>query len=328
MDKYVIATDTFDQVNGVSTTYKNILKVSKRDIEIIHPSQFKYKSFKSYPEIQFCTEPIKVFKKIKAIKPTHLHIATEGPIGMAARIYCKFYKVPFTSAYHTKFPEYLNIYFRLPVKFGYFLMRLFHKKSNAVLVPTNSCINDLKKFGFKNLALWTRGVDKELIKKRINQKPNKKIKVLSVGRIGKEKNLDALCSLHQYFNITIVGDGPELENLKSKYSNINFVGYKFGKELAELYSKHDVFCFPSKTDTFGIVIIEALCNGLPVAAYNVTGPKDIVKNKITGFLGNDLKKNIIQCSDLNKTEIQQVSIQKWSWRECEKILFNNLLKIN
>jgi glycosyltransferase involved in cell wall biosynthesis len=328
MEKILIATDTFEQVNGVSTTYKNILKVSDYNIEIIHPALFNYTSFRSYPEIQFCTQPFKVYKKIKGIKPSHIHIATEGPIGLVARMYCKFHKISFTSAYHTKFPEYLNIYFKFPIKVGYLLMRLFHKKSNAVLVPTQSCINDLKKFGFKNLALWTRGVDKDLIKKRTNKKNNHKIKVLSVGRISKEKNVEVLCKLNDDFDITIVGDGPELKNLKTKYPNINFPGYKFGKELAELYSKNDVFCFTSKTDTFGIVIIEALCNGLPVAAYNVTGPKDLIKNRVNGFLGDNLKENIIKCNELHKVEIQTNSTKKWSWKNCENILIKHLLKTN
>ncbi|NQW35341.1 MAG: glycosyltransferase [Methylophilales bacterium] len=325
MNRIVIATDTFDQVNGVSTTYKNILKVTNHSITIIHPGQFKWKSFKVYPEIQVCIEPFKVYRSIIRFKPTHMHIATEGPVGLIARIYCKINKIPFSSSYHTKFPEYLQAYFRFPPQISYFFLRLFHKKSKAVLVPSKSCKKELEIKNFKNLVLWTRGVNKELIIKASPSRQAKKIKVLNVGRISIEKNIDALCILQDKFDITIVGQGPYLNKIKKKYKKIKFYGYKFGKDLAKIYSENDVFCFTSKTDTFGIVMIEALCNGLPVAAYNVTGPKDIIINKTTGFLGSNLEENIKNCINLNRQTIQNISVKKWTWESCEKILFNNLL---
>lgn len=325
MNSIIIATDTFEQINGVSTTYKNILNVTNKKVNLIHPGLFRWKSINAYPEIQICCEPIKAYKAIQKIKPTHIHIATEGPIGLVARIYCKLNKLPFTSAYHTKFPEYLNIYLKIPINFGYSLMKLFHKKSRAILVPSSSCLEDLQNKGFKNLVLWTRGVSSSLIKTVSKNTTQGKIKVLSVGRISKEKNLEALCELNKDFDITIIGDGPELKRLKKKYKSIKFPGYKFGTELANYYSQNDVFCFTSKTDTFGIVIIEALCNGLPVVGYNVTGPKDLIRCNIDGYLGDDLKENIYKSIKLSKKNIQEYSIKKWTWKKCEEILFKQLL---
>ena len=325
MNKILIATDTYEQVNGVSTTYKNIFKCSKKKIKIIHPALFKYKSFKAYPEIQFCFQFLKVYKAIKKYSPTHIHIATEGPIGLVARIYCKLNKLTFTSAYHTRFPEYLESYFGHFKNIAYMYLKLFHKKSKMIFVPSRSCMDDLKNLGFSKLHLWTRGVSEELIFNAPYSKKNgKKIKVLYVGRVSKEKNLLKLCELHQYFDITIVGDGPIKNELENNYKNIKFVGYKFGKELAKFYHSNDVFCFPSLTDTFGIVIIEALSNGLPVAAYNVTGPKDIVTPGVDGFLGSNLKENIELAFKLNRLKIKKESSKKWSWQQCHDILISGL----
>ena len=150
--------------------------------------------------------------------------------------------------------------------------------------------------------------------------------MLSVGRLSKEKNIEELCLLQDKFEITIVGDGPQYQFLKNKYKKISFLGYKFGKDLAKIYASHDVFCFTSETDTFGIVIIEALCNGLPVAAKNVTGPKDIIVHKQNGFLGSNLELSIIKCSNYDKTSIKKIARKNWSWRNAEKMLFNSLLK--
>lgn len=329
MIKILLATDSFNQVNGVSTTYKNILNVTKRSVKVIHPGMFKNKSFKLYPEVEICYQPLKVYLKIKKINPTHIHIATEGTIGLIARLYCKLNNIPYSSAYHTKFPEYLKLMIGLPTSISYSFLKKFHRSSKAVLVPSNSCKKELLKKGFVNLTLWTRGVSKDLIaplpkQKKINKSEN--IRVLSVGRLSKEKNIEELCLLQDKFEITIVGDGLQYQFLKNKYKKISFLGYKFGKELAKIYASHDVFCFTSETDTFGIVIIEALCNGLPVAAKNVTGPKDIVTHKQNGFLGSNLELGIIKCANYNKTNIKKISRKKWSWRNAEKILFNSLLK--
>lgn len=324
MHKILIATDSFDQVNGVSTTYRNILKRSRKKTFVVHPGLFKWTKFSVYPEVQVCTEPLKAYNKIKEIAPTHIHIGTEGPIGLAARIYCKLNKIPYTTGYHTKFPEYLWKLLRIPQFLTYAYLKVFHNDSKAILVPSKSCQEELIKKGFNHVVVWTRGVAKNLI----SHKPFKKSKIpkiIYVGRVSKEKNLDPLCELENKFEITIVGEGPILNKLKDKYPKINFTGYRFGCDLADTYKEHDVFCFPSKTDTFGIVMIEALANGLPVAAYRVTGPVDIVEEGITGYLGDDLEDSIYRCLKLNRKSIASNINQQWTWNRCIAILHNHLL---
>jgi len=325
VQKILIATDSFDQVNGVSTTYRNILKYSRKKTYVIHPGLFKWKSFSIYPEVQICKEPLKAYRKIKEIDPTHIHIGTEGPIGLAARVYCKLNKIPYTTGYHTKFPEYLWKLLRVPHFITYSYLKIFHNDSKAILVPSLSCKEELNKKGFNQVEVWTRGVSKNLISnKPIRQ--SKFPKIIYVGRVSKEKNLEVLCELQDKFEITIVGEGPILKKLKLKYPKVNFLGYRFGSELADIYKSHDVFCFPSKTDTFGIVMIEALANGLPIAAYKVTGPIDIVEEGVTGYLGDDLEKNIRRCLKLDRRSIASNINQKWSWANCIKILHTHLLK--
>jgi glycosyltransferase involved in cell wall biosynthesis len=323
--KILIATDSFDQVNGVSTTYRNILKYSRKKTYVIHPGLFKWKSFSIYPEVQICKEPLKAYRKIKEIDPTHIHIGTEGPIGLAARVYCKLNKIPYTTGYHTKFPEYLWKLLRIPHFITYSYLKVFHNDSKAILVPSHSCKEELNKKGFNQVEVWTRGVSKNLISDKPIRK-SKFPKIIYVGRVSKEKNLEVLCELQDKFEITIVGEGPILKKLKLKYPKVNFLGYRFGSELADIYKRHDVFCFPSKTDTFGIVMIEALANGLPIAAYKVTGPIDIVEEGVTGYLGDDLENNIRRCLKLDRRSIASNMNQKWSWANCIEILHTHLLK--
>ena len=326
MIKILIATDSFNQVNGVSTTYRSILKFSSLQTFVIHPGMFRWATFKIYPEAQICAEPFKAYKKIKSIKPTHIHIGTEGPIGLAARIYCKLYKIPYTTGYHTKFPEYLWKLARIPSPITYFYLKLFHRDSKAILTPSISCKKELEKKGFHRVHVWTRGVADTLISKSKVFKKSDRIKVLYVGRVSREKNLEVLCQYQDDFDITIVGDGPCLKKLKTQYPKVNFVGYRFGRDLADIYHSSNVFCFPSKTDTFGIVMIEALMNGLPVAAFRVTGPQDIVEHGRTGYLGNDLRKNIKDCMKLNRNNIKLHVKDRWSWKSCVEILYKHLLK--
>ena len=324
MHKILIATDSFDQVNGVSTTYRNILKHSRKKTFVVHPGLFKWTNFSVYPEVQFCTEPLKAYKKIKDIAPTHIHIGTEGPIGLAARIYCKLNKIHYTTGYHTKFPEYLWKLVRIPQFLTYAYLKVFHNDSKAILVPSRSCQEELVKKGFNKVVVWTRGVAKNLISHKPYIK-SKSPKIIYVGRVSKEKNLEPLCALENKFDITIVGEGPILNKLKAKYPRINFTGYRFGRELADTLKEHHVFCFPSKTDTFGIVMIEALANGLPVAAYRVTGPVDIVEEGITGYLGDNLEDSIYQCLKLNRKNIASNINQQWTWNRCISILHDHLL---
>ena len=325
MHKILIATDSFDQVNGVSTTYRNILKHSRKKTYVIHPGLFKWRSVSIYPEVQICKEPLRAYKKIKEINPTHIHIGTEGPIGLAARVYCKLNKIPYTTGYHTKFPEYLWKLARVPKFITYAYLKVFHNDSKAILVPSRSCQEELRKKGFNHVEVWTRGVAKNLI----SHKPFKKsklTKIIYVGRVSKEKNLEPLCELENKFEITIVGEGPLLYKLKSRFPKVNFLGYRFGSALADTYKSHDVFCFPSKTDTFGIVMIEAMACGTPVAAYPATGPLDVIDEGITGCINPLLKQAVTDCLFLPRRQVWDGST-RWSWDRAWEIFRDNLVPV-
>jgi glycosyltransferase involved in cell wall biosynthesis len=328
--KILIVTDNLrDQVNGVVTTYKNMEDHAVRDghnIVYLDPRQFRYIDCPLYPEVKLSL-PSYFIKKIKKMGADRVHIATEGPLGLFAKFYCDANKIPYTTAYHTKFPEFLKKIAWIPTSITYRYLNWFHKHSKAVLVPSQSMKDELVSKGFKNLVTWTRGVSQELITKRKTSDKNVPLKVLYVGRVSKEKNLDDLCKLQNEYNITVVGDGPILNDLIRKYRKVHFTGYKFGEELSKIYSENDVFVFPSLTDTFGIVIIEALCNGLPVAAYRVTGPQDIVDYGVTGYLsmfGNSLQSAIEKCKSLDNIRVQELSVNKWTWDNCYDIFINTI----
>ncbi len=325
----LIVTDTFQQVNGVSTTYKNLKRVAKSKhipFKILHPGLFRWIPMPFYPEIQLSVQPIRLWRMLNRLKPKHVHIATEGAMGLVSRTWCKWHKTPFTTSYHTRFPEYLHVMFRIPLKATYWYMRRFHASAKATFVTTASVKSELESYGFEHLVVWTRGVSDTLIS---DHSPTpltsgRKLKVLNVGRVSREKNLDVLCQYQDEFEITIVGNGPYLEELKSNYPKVKFVGYKFGQELADLYAENDVFAFPSLTDTFGIVMIEAMCNGLPVAGFDVAGPKDVIERGTTGVIADDFYQAITQCQHLDREEIKQRARKKWSWSRCFDIFSRHI----
>jgi glycosyltransferase involved in cell wall biosynthesis len=330
--KILIITDnTTDQINGVVTTFKNLERVAAKDgysFYFITPLMFKNYSCPGYPEVKLSL-PYKLGKKIKKHNPDYIHIATEGPLGLAARVYLQVEGIKYNTSYHTKFPEFLQKMYRIPPKITYCYLRWFHKHSERVLTTSQTMVQELIDNKFKNNVLpWTRGVDRD------NLKPTQEFKhtfyhnlkpiVLYVGRVSKEKNLTALCELQNYYNIEIVGDGPERISLERKYHKVKFLGYKTGSELADCYAKADVFCFPSKLDTFGIVMIEAMSLGTPIAAYPVTGPKDIIELGINGIMDDNLKTAIDKALKLDRNQVKQSS-EIWTWEKCWEIFKNNLV---
>jgi glycosyltransferase involved in cell wall biosynthesis len=328
--KILIVTDNLrDQVNGVVTTYKNIEDPAisaGHSIVYLDPRQFRHFDCPVYPEVKISI-PTFFAHKIEKMGADRIHIATEGPLGLFAKFYCDYNHIPYTTAYHTKFPEFLRKIAFIPTSITYRYLKWFHKYSKAVLAPSKSMKTELEEHGFKNIVVWTRGVNKSMIGTKETAKKNIPLRVLYVGRVSKEKNLDDLCRMQNMYDITIVGDGPYLSHLKKRYRNINYAGYKFGDELRDIYINNDVFCFPSQTDTFGIVIIEALCNGLPVAAYNVTGPKDIVDYGVTGYMvqtGNDLSTAIEMCKSIDNTRVQDLSVHRWTWQNCFDIFLKTI----
>lgn len=316
--RILVATDNLrDQINGVAITFKHLDAMSKLDgfeMFFIDPSEFSSFSLPFYKEIKLAL-PYGIARKIESIRPDYIHIATEGPVGLATKLYCDRNKIKYTTSYHTKFPEYMKTLLGIPLSWTYSYLRWFHKYSEVVLATTSSMKTLLQEKGFEgNIVEWTRGVDLTQLKGLTRVPDNS---VLFVGRVSREKNLEELLKLN--YNIVIVGDGPDRKMLEEKYPHAKFVGYKTGKELFQYYLNASVFCFPSRTDTFGIVMVEAMAAGTPVAAFPVIGPIDIVENGKTGFLNEDLQLAIDECFSLGRVESKL-----WSWEECWNIFKTNL----
>jgi len=328
MPTILIITDNLKtQINGVVTTFNNIEKHAVKNgynIKFIDPSDFKYFSCPGYPEVKIGI-PRKIGSKIEKVNPDYIHIATEGPIGFAARLWLNKKGWKYNTSYHTKFPEFLKEIYYIPLSLTYAYVRWFHKDSIKVLTTTETMVEDLKNHGFKScIESWTRGVDNKELNSSIKHVRNKIPKVLYVGRVSREKNLEKLLELENKFSITVVGAGPDRARLSKKYTNTKFVGYKQGKQLADYYALSDVFAFPSCTDTFGIVMIEAISLGTPVAAYPVQGPLDIIEPGINGYLDENLSTAITTCLSLDRDVVRQTS-DKWNWNNCWDIFERNLV---
>ena len=328
--KILVITDNLRaQVNGVVTTFKNIESYAVHDgfdIVYLDPGQFSHCDAPGYPEVKL-SWPWAIGKKIQAAKADHIHIATEGPLGFAARIYCDLHRLKYNTSYHTKFPEFLNKMYKIPECITYAYMRWFHKHSGRVLTTTQTMVDELKSHGFDgDIRPWTRGVNRSIFTSKLRGKTASKPILLSVGRVSKEKGLDDFCKLEYDAVKVVVGDGPYRAELQEKYPDVCFAGAKFGEELALYYANADVFVFTSRTDTFGIVIIEALACGTPVAAYPVPGPIDILENGVTGYMSTNLKNNIDNCLKLDRKLVEQAS-HKWSWANCWTIFRRNLIKV-
>jgi glycosyltransferase involved in cell wall biosynthesis len=326
----MIVTDNLkDQINGVVTTYKNIETFAFLDnynIVYIDPGRFGYVDCPRYNEVKIAF-PRKIDKIFKEINPDHIHIATEGPIGLCFRQYLNKHNYRYNTAYHTKLPEGISKLFGISESFVWPYVRWFHKDSHKVLTTTDSMVSSLIQNGFKNnIVSWTRGVDRDVFMPKTRSKSDK-LKLVCVSRVSKEKNLEDFLSLHYPNSEKImVGDGPMLEHYRQKYKDVKFVGYKTGKNLAEFYQQADVFVFPSKWETFGLVMIEAMACGTPVAAYRVQGPLDVIDENITGCMhDHDLTIAITEAHALNRETVQQASMI-YSWENAWKIFKGNLIE--
>ena len=326
----LIVTDNLsDQINGVVTTYKNIEACALLDgynVVYITPRDFRYFDCPGYNEVKIAY-PRAMGKKIEAVGADYIHIATEGPIGLSARKYLSKHNLRYNTAYHTKFPEGLRALFGIPEAVTWPLVRWFHKHSGKVLTTTDSMVKELKEHGFDGeLISWTRGVDRNIFSPILRDEWHGQEKVLvCVSRVSKEKNLEDFFKL-DYPNChkIMVGDGPMLETYKKQYPDVTFTGFKTGIELAKYYANADVFVFPSKWETFGIVMIEAMACGTPVAAYPVQGPKDVIDEGVTGFMENDLSTAVHRCLGLNRDKVFEGS-KRWSWENAWKIFKDNLI---
>ena len=298
--RIAIVTDAWlPQMNGVVrtlTTTCAILRERGHDVMIVSPDQFASLPCPTYPEIRLAiSRPGAVAKKLREFAPQAIHIATEGPLGMAARRYCSRAGTPFTTAYHTQFPEYVARRTHLPARWFWRYIEWFHAPARRVLVATESIRKELRGHGLGRLHHWTRGVDLSCFDPAAPPPPEfaqlaRPIQ-LYVGRVAVEKNIEAFLDAGHPGSKVVVGDGPALDGLRRKYPGALFLGRRSGSELAGCYAGADVFVFPSRTDTFGLVMIEALACGTPVAAFPVAGPLDIVTDEV-GALSEDIDRAI------------------------------------
>lgn len=292
--RILIVTDAWHpQVNGVVrtlTTLQSHLKAAGHEAIAITPDMFRTVPCPTYPEIRLALFPARrMAKVIESFQPCVVHIATEGPIGLAARRYCVKRGMPFTTAFHTKFPEYVEARFRIPHAWTYKAVRWFHAPSRSIMVATQTIEDELKHWGFENIKRWSRGVDTTLFRPREKSFLDLPRPIsLYVGRVAVEKNIESFLKLDIPGSKVVVGDGPQLHLMQKRYPDVTFVGAKHGEELAKHYAAADVFVFPSLTDTFGLVLLEALASGVPVAAYPVPGPLDVIGDAPVGCLHEDL----------------------------------------
>lgn len=322
--KIIIVTDAWEpQVNGVVRTLKQTRKSLEQlghQVQFITPNDFKTIPCPSYPSIPLALFPgRKVKQLLNAAKANAVHIATEGPLGMAARRWCIKNKIKFTTSYHTQFPEYVRLRAPIPLSWTYAWLRRFHGKAVRTLVPTRSQQHALFERDFKHVEVWGRGVDTDIFTPDNPKDLNLPGPILlNMGRVAVEKNIEAFLQLDVPGSKVVVGDGPDLEMLKQRYPNVTFTGAKFGKELASYIAAADVFVFPSKTDTFGLVLLEAMACGVPVAAYPVTGPKDVVLDGITGSLSDNLADAVLAAQRLDSQACIAYA-KKNSWMACSEV---------
>jgi glycosyltransferase involved in cell wall biosynthesis len=332
--RILLATDAWEpQVNGVVRTLTRTVQECREmghTVEVVSPEQFKTLPLPTYPEIRLAMgayEPMQ--ERFRAFEPEAIHIATEGPVGLAARRLCLEWKLPFTTSYHTRFPEYVAARFPAPVSAGYAYMRWFHRASGRVMVATPTMREELTRRGFRNLSPWSRGVDTVLFHPdRALQFPEVLAGVarpifLNVGRVAPEKNIEAFLQQDLPGTKVVVGDGPARESLETHYPDAVFVGSKSGEELAAYFAHADVLVFPSLTDTFGLVILEAMAAGVPVAAYPAPGPIDIIPGSGAGVVDQDLRKACLACLDIDRATVRRYA-ERFSWRQSAEEFVHNL----
>lgn len=320
--RILIVTDAWEpQVNGVVRTLKSTrhhLQAAGHTVELLTPQDFTTLPCPTYPEIRLALLPGRgVARRIEAFSPDALHIATEGPLGIAARRWARRHNFPFTSAYHTRFPEYVQARFGVPLAWTYRFLRWFHNASEAVMAPTPVVRDDLQANGIQHVVLWSRGVDLEVFRPQPSHVLDTAHPIfLYVGRVAVEKNVQAFLELDLPGSKWVAGEGPQLAELRSRYPGVNYLGVLSQAELAKVYASADVFVFPSKTDTFGLVLLEAMACGLPVAAYPVTGPIDVLGGCPAGqaaALNDDLRTACMEALKVSRDSARAWA-ERFSWQ--------------
>lgn len=333
-----LVTDAWEpQVNGVVRTLSRVIDECRglgHEVEVVAPTDgFKTVPLITYPEIRLAVNArARVEERFLAFAPDAVHIATEGTLGIAMRSICIKHRFPFSTSYHTRFPEYVTARLPIPLWAGYAYMRWFHRPSGRMLVATPSMRDELVAKRFTNIEAWSRGVDTEMFhpaKRGVDggvfgdlPRPI----MLSVGRVAVEKNLEEFLKLDLPGTKMVIGDGPQREELKEKYPDAHFPGPRFGEELARCFADSDVFVFPSLTDTFGLVILEAMAAGTPVAAFPAPGPRDIIPGSKAGAVDENLRSAIETALGMDRADCRAYA-ERFSWTSCAEEFVRNLQQL-
>src|SRR5580704_19508764 len=327
--RILIATDAWHpQVNGVVRTLTSLKRAAGSlgaDIEFLTPEGFPSMELPTYPGWRVAwTSRREIARRIEAAAPEAIHIATEGPIGWAVRGYCRRHKLAFTTSYTTRFPEYIAVRSIIPASVSYAVLRHFHSAAATTMVATASLRQELAAKGFKKLGNWTRGVDTDLFR------PDDPVALdlprpifMTVGRVAVEKNIEAFLDLDLPGSMVVIGDGPQRAELTRRYPTVSFLGEKKGRELSAHFAAADVFVFPSLTDTFGVVQLEALACGTPVAAFPVTGPLDVIADHPVGALDADLRSACIRALGVSRETCRSFALER-SWENSARQFIGNL----
>ncbi len=316
------------QVNGVTTTLDHCrreLVDRGHQVTVISPDLFPTVPCPRYPQIRLAVGPgRRLGRMLAAERPQAIHVATEGPLGLAARTWCRRRGLPFTTSLHTRFPDYLRTYAGVPTGLTWRLMRWFHAAARWTLVPTDSLRRELMGRGFEGVVTWSRGVDAELFRPGLEPVYDLPRPVLlHVGRVAEEKGLGDFLRLDLPGSRVVVGDGPARARLEAAHPGVSWRGFRFGQDLARHYADADLLVFPSRTDTFGVVMLEALASGVPVAAFPVPGPADVVEDGVTGALDRDLGRACRRALAVDRAACRRHALGR-TWRRCADLLEERL----
>ena len=314
------------QVNGVVRTLENTsaeLTLMGHEVLVIGPDRFRSMPMPGYREIPLSLLPRRQLERlIETFLPDCIHIATEGPLGMAARHWCIHHEVVFTSSYHTRFPEYLRLRAPVPTRWTYAWLRRFHGAAHRTMVRTRTQKKELAQRGFQHLEVWPGGVDTQLFRPRAERALKLPGPIaLYAGRVAREKSLEDFLSVKFPGSKVIVGDGPERAALQARFPDTHFLGFQHGEALARLMASADLFVFPSRTDTLGLVMLEAMACGVPVAAFPVPGPQDVVVDDVSGCLDENLALAMERSLGLDRTACRAFAAE-FSWRHCSQIFLD------
>lgn len=326
--RVLLATDAWTpQVNGVVKTYLRLREELERmggEFVVIEPGQFRCIPCPSYPQIPLAIPSrSRAARLIEDAQADTIHIATEGPIGWMVRGWCIRHGVPFTTSFHTRFADYVSARWPVPEAWGYAFQRRFHGESAGVMVATRSLAADLAGRGFARLQPWTRGVDMDVFQPSTARLFGEGPVSLYVGRVAVEKNIEAFLDLDLPGRKVVVGDGPQLAELSARYPSVTFTGVLHGADLSAAYASADVFVFPSRTDTFGMVLLEAIASGVPVAAFPATGPKDVIVPGVSGVLDEDLGAAVLGALSLDREGVRRAA-EAFTWRAAAQLFLDNI----